>query len=113
MPGIQKVYIGSQSGGKSSWGNGSSKFTVAANAGSVAKTAVAGTLCRAVVVTTGTAAAAPGLLFYDGTDATGVLIGAIPGNAAAGTSFTFMMPVATGIFVVQPANGPVVTVSYE
>lgn len=111
MAGTQRVYVASRAGSVSSWGNGGSKFTVAVNAGTADKTTGAGMLCRAAVTTTGTAAAAPGLVFSDGP--AGTVIGAIPGNATAGQSFTFMMPVDIGISVVQPANGPVCTCSYE
>ena len=62
--------------------------SVPTGAANTVVSAAAGRLCRIIVSTTGTAAAAPGCPLYDNaTTNSGTVLFVVPGNAAAGTSY--------------------------
>ncbi len=87
--------------------------TVAAGAGSAAivNVATAGRFCRVLVTAAGTGTGF--VTFFDnGTGASGTVIGLIPATVAEGTMYVFDLPVADGIWCVNVANGPALTVSY-
>jgi hypothetical protein len=68
-----------------------------------------GYLGRVLVTSTNGAAA---INIYDGTTATGTIIGVIAASAAVGTVATFGMPCAFGITVKGAATNGALTVSY-
>ena len=83
-----------------------------AAAASEAVKAAPGRLASVVITATGTGASA--VLIYDNASAAaGTIIGAIPGNAAAGTRYPFDMPAFNGIYVAGVASGPAFTVGYS
>lgn len=92
---------------------GDSTVSVPTGAANTVIKAAAGRLCRAVVTTTGTAAAGVNAQFFDNASTnSGTVIAVIPGNAAAGTTFDFSMPAFNGIVCQNVALGPVFTVSF-
>jgi hypothetical protein len=84
---------------------------IAAGASSAAVKAAPGRLCKALVTTAGTAT--DNITIYDNASAaSGTVIGIIPGGTAVGTMIEFNMPAANGIYAVNVASGPAVTLSY-
>ena len=86
--------------------------TVAAGAGTTPVSAQPGRLCRVLVTTAGTGSG--DVLIYDNASTnSGTVVGIIPATIAIGTYYTFDMPVANGITVVNVTSGPALTVSYQ
>jgi hypothetical protein len=91
---------------------GNTTASVPTGAANTVVTAGPGWLRRALVTTAGSGAG--DVLVYDNaTTNSGIVIGIIPATVAIGTQFTFEMPAANGIVVVNVASGPVLTVSYD
>ena len=86
--------------------------TPVAAAASQAVKASPGRLASVIITTTG-AGAGPVLIYDNPSTNSGTVIGAIPGNAAAGTRFPFDMPALAGIWVQGVASGPAFTVGYS
>jgi len=87
---------------------------VASGTGNTVIKASPGTIVTVVVTTTGTASAGTTTNFYDSaTTNSGTVLFAVPGNAAAGTSYQVNMPAAAGITVAGVSNGPALTVAFN
>jgi hypothetical protein len=84
--------------------------TVAAGAGTTTIKTGSGQLRRVLCTVAGTGTGT--VNFYDNTAGSGTIIGQVAANAAAGTFAIFDMPAGKGITVVNPANGPAMTVSF-
>jgi hypothetical protein len=90
---------------------GQVSVSVPTGAGNTVVSALYGRLGRVLVTTAGTGSG--GVLFYDNaTTNSGTVIGYVPATVSVGTYYTFDMPAANGITVVNVANGPVLTVSF-
>jgi hypothetical protein len=90
---------------------GTATAAVAAGAGTTTISTAMGRFCRVLITTAGTGTG--GVEFYDSaTVAIGTVVGYIPATVAIGTLFSFEMPLANGLTVAVPANGPGMTVSY-
>jgi hypothetical protein len=84
---------------------------IAAGASTTAIKAAPGRVCRAVVTTAGTAT--DNITIYDNASAgSGTILAIIPGGTAVGTVIDIQMPAANGIYAVNVASGPAVTLSY-
>lgn len=96
-------------------GGGISKFALANASGTTTTKQIstgAGRLMRIVVTAVG--GGTNGWTFYDGTDATGTIIGIVPKAAVLGTVYDFQMPVDTGIYAAADgANAPGITGSFS
>jgi hypothetical protein len=85
--------------------------TVAAGAGTTVVKGGPGRLVSVLVTTAGTGTGS--VAFYDNASAgSGTEIGIVPATIAVGTFYTFNMPAANGITVVNVASGPALTVSF-
>lgn len=90
---------------------GTTTVAIAAGASSAVVKAAPGRVCRAVVTTAGTAT--DNITIYDNASAgSGTILAIIPGGTAVGTVIDFNMPAANGIWAVNVASGPAVTLSY-
>jgi hypothetical protein len=89
---------------------GSSTTTIAAGTNSVTVVkASAGTLCKVLVTTLGTAA----MNFFDNASAaSGTIVGVVPASAAVGSLYEFHIPSVNGITASASASNPAVTISY-
>lgn len=98
----------------SAWSTQGGKLTaaIAAAAGGTVVKAAAGRLARVLVTVTGTAGS-PLVIYDNASTGAGTMIGVVPGNSAAGTIFDLEIPAVNGIYVVNVASGPAVTISYE
>jgi hypothetical protein len=82
---------------------------VVAGLGSLAIWRSPGRLISVLVTAAGTGSG--NVVFYDSkTAASGTIVGLVPATVSPGTFYVFDFPVAIGIWVANPANGPALTV---
>ncbi len=85
--------------------------TVAVGLADTVIKATSGRLRRVFVTAAGSGGRA---VFYDNASThSGVVIGAVPADAAKGEIYTFNVPAALGIVCRNAATGPAITVSYD